>query len=379
MKIVLAPDKFKKAITSLEFCKAVESVLVSMNPHTEVIKLPLADGGDGTIEIMNYYLKVAVVQVEVSGPFFNKISARYLYSYQTKTAFIEMAEASGVKTLKPEQLDCKNATSLGTGEMILDAIKKGASKIILGIGGSATNDCGIGMAVALGYRFLDSNNKEVKPIGANLSSILAIDTTQVHPKLKTIPFSVACDVTSPLYGKYGAAYVYASQKGASKSDILMLDKGLKDFSKLLKTTFGIDAQKEEGAGAAGGMGIASKVFLNSTLMSGIKLIKALVNFDEQIKGADWIITGEGRLDRQTLSGKTIHGVLQSAKEQGIPVAAFCGEITLSEAALKQIGILYAKDIISEAKNLEDALENSYDYLCDITRLFVKEKSYNCNH
>ena len=250
--------------------------------------------------------------------------ASYLYSDSSKTAFIEMAEASGVKLLRPEQFDCKNASTLGTGEMILDAMNIGASTIILGIGGSATNDCGIGMATALGYRFLDDNNQEVKPIGANLSSINSIDITKVHPKLNDIDFKIACDVTNPLYGKEGAAYVYAEQKGAKAEDVIMLDKGLKDFSKIINSVFNVDVQSIEGAGAAGGMGIASKVFLKGALESGIQLIKNLANFDDKINQSDWVITGEGKLDLQTLSGKTITGILISAKAKKIKVAAFWG-------------------------------------------------------
>ena len=177
MKIVLAPDKFKNALTGLEFCNAVETGLKMMLPHAEIIKRPLADGGDGTIEIVNYYLKGKVLEAEVNNPFFEPVKASYLYAEASKIAFIEMAEASGLKLLKPEQFDCKNATTLGTGELILNAITKGAKRIILGIGGSATNDCGMGMATALGYKFLDKNNKDVRPIGANLSKIVSIDFT----------------------------------------------------------------------------------------------------------------------------------------------------------------------------------------------------------
>ena len=248
MKIVLSPDKFKNSLTGLEFCDAVEAGIKAITPDVEIVKLPLADGGDGTIEVVNYYLKGEVINVEVSNPFFKPVMASYLYSDSSKTAFIEMAEASGVKLLRPEQFDCKNASTLGTGEMILDAMNKGASTIILGIGGSATNDCGIGLATAIGYRFLDDNNQEVKPIGANLSSINSIDITKVHPKLNDIDFKIACDVTNPLYGKEGAAYVYAEQKGAKAEDVIMLDKGLKDFSKIINSVFNVDVQSIEGAG-----------------------------------------------------------------------------------------------------------------------------------
>ena len=372
MKIVLSPDKFKNSLTGLEFCDAVEAGIKAITPDVEIVKLPLADGGDGTIEVVNYYLKGEVINVEVSNPFFKPVMASYLYSDSSKTAFIEMAEASGVKLLRPEQFDCKNASTLGTGEMILDAMNKGASTIILGIGGSATNDCGIGMATALGYRFLDDNNQEVKPIGANLSSINSIDITKVHPKLNDIDFKIACDVTNPLYGKEGAAYVYAEQKGAKAEDVIMLDKGLKDFSKIINSVFNVDVQSIEGAGAAGGMGIASKVFLKGALESGIQLIKNLANFDDKINQSDWVITGEGKLDLQTLSGKTITGILISAKAKKIKVAAFCGAVDLEKNDIKNFQIDYTDAVINHSKDLDDAMQNAYNYVKKMASNFAKE-------
>ncbi|TXG36839.1 glycerate kinase [Seonamhaeicola maritimus] len=371
MKIVLAPDKFKNSLTGLEFCNAIEEGVLGVLQDVEIIKLPLADGGDGTIEVVNYYLKGREIEVVVNNPFFQPIEATYLFSQTTKTAFIEMAEASGVKLLKPEQFDCKNATTLGTGEMIVDAIEKGVSKIILGIGGSATNDCGLGMATALGYRFLSKNGEEVKPIGANLSKIVSIDVTGVHPKLREVSFSVACDVTNPLYSENGAAYVYASQKGATMEDIEMLDKGLRSFSKLLDDVFHGESQAIVGAGAAGGMGIASKVFLNADLSPGIELIKSLAQFETKITGVDWIITGEGKLDSQTLSGKTIQGVIDSAKAKQIKVAAFCGAIELSKEEMAKMGISYSDSVIEKAESLEDAMGNGYYYVKTMAENFAK--------
>lgn len=362
MKIVIAPDKFKNSLTGLEFCNAVEAGISSINKEAEILKLPLADGGDGTIEVANYYLKGAFVPVMVNNPFFQSIQASYLYAEASRTAFIEMAEASGLKLLQPQQFDCKNATTLGTGEMIIDAIENGAETIILGIGGSATNDCGIGMATALGYRFLDVNDREVVPIGANLSKIVAIDVTNVHPKIGEVTFQVACDVTNPLYGPQGAAYVYAAQKGATKEEIQSLDDGLKSFAKIIQAVFNVDAQEVKGAGAAGGMGIASKVFLKGHLKPGIELVKTLACFDEQIKETDLIITGEGKLDSQTFSGKTLKGVLDSAKQQSITVAALCGSILLDQSEIKNFGISYTDSVMEHAKSLDDAMQNSYDYV-----------------
>tara|TARA_R110002110_G_scaffold48521_3_gene144570 strand:+ start:2139 stop:3275 length:1137 start_codon:yes stop_codon:yes gene_type:complete len=372
MKIVIAPDKFKGSLSSLEFCSAVEDGINRISAEVDILKLPLADGGDGTIEIANYYLGGTLIEVEVNNPLFRPINASYLYAQNSQTAFIEMAEASGLWLLKEEEQDCKNTTTFGTGEMILHAVEKGAKKIILGIGGSATNDCGIGMATALGYKFIDRDNKEVKPIGASLSRICSIDDANVSSKLKQVTFQVACDVNNPLYGKNGAAHVYAKQKGASTEDIEMLDLGLKCFSEVLTTKYNIHPQTIKGAGAAGGMGIAAIVFLKANLESGIQVMKELANFDYQIADADWIISGEGKLDVQTLSGKTIDGVLKSAKMYSIPVAVFCGQIALDKDALNNFGITYAQDILSRSSDLNDALNNSYTYLSEIAETFAKK-------
>lgn len=372
MKIIIAPDKFKNSLKGLEFCNAVAAGIKAVKPDVDIIKMPLADGGDGTIEVVNYYLKGEVVSVMVNNPFFKPVKASYLYAEATKTAFIEMAEASGVKLIQHEELDCKNATTLGTGELILNAINKGAKHIILGIGGSATNDCGIGMASALGYRFLNGKGNDVRPVGANLKNIKTIDILNVNDTLKDIDFKVACDVTNPLFGENGAAFIYAAQKGATLEDIKMLDSGLQHISKVIEAVFQVNPQEVIGAGAAGGMGIASNVFLNANLERGILLIKDLAKFDAKIADADWIITGEGKLDAQTMSGKTIQGVLSSAKKRAIKVAAFCGAIDLESDAINASGILYADKVDNYAKNKTDAMANSYGYVKEMAKAFAKK-------
>lgn len=371
MKIVLAPDKFKGSLTGLQFCNAVETGIKEILAQAEIIKMPLADGGDGTIDVLEYHLKGKRITVKVNDPLFRKIEASYLYMESIKTAFVEMAEASGMHLLKKEEQNCFNTTTLGTGELILSAINKGAKTIILGIGGSATNDCGIGMAVALGYKFEDEHGKELQPIGKNLSQIRKIDSNNVLGVLKSIDFKVACDVINLLYGKKGAAYVYGPQKGASENEIEQLDKGLKNIATIFEKEFSINVQRIKGAGAAGGMGAGTFVFLNAELKSGIDLVKDLVDFDTKIKDADWIITGEGKLDSQTLSGKTIHGVITSAKKQNIAVAAFCGSISLSKADAEKFGISYVDSVIEKAKSLDDAFLNGYSYVKEMAIKFAK--------
>ena len=377
MKIVLAPDKFKGSLTGFQFCKVVEQNIKLVLPHAKIIKLPLADGGDGTIEILEYHLKGKRIKVRVNDPLFRGIEASYLYMDSIKTAFIEMAEASGMCLLKKEDQNCYNTTTLGVGEIILDAIHKGAKTIILGIGGSATNDCGIGMASALGYTFEDENGVELSPVGKNLCLIKNINTNNVLPELKSVTFKVACDVTNPLHGKEGAAFVYGPQKGASPNEIIALDEGLKNISKLFKKQFDRDVQNIKGAGAAGGMGAGTSVFFNAELKSGIDLVKSLVSFDDKIEGAYWIITGEGKLDSQTLSGKTILGVLESAKKHQISVAALCGSLSLSIEETNKMGITYRDSVIENALDIEDAMEHTEKHLSIMTRKFAKSLKENC--
>ncbi len=370
MKFVIAPDKYKGSLTAFEFCNAVEEGLNMVLEKVEIIKMPLADGGDGTIDVVKHYLKGNIVKVKVNDPLFRTIEAQYLFSKETRISYIEMAEASGLKLLKEGEKNCMLTTTLGTGELIADALQKGAKEIILGIGGSATNDAGIGMASALGFRFLDENNAVLEPKGENLIHIKTIDSSGVNPLLKNVVVKVACDVTNPLYGKNGAAYVYASQKGASNEDIEALDDGLRNYSKIVQRQFGIDAQQIDGAGAAGGMGAGSMVFLNAQLTSGIDLIKELADFDTNIKGADWVITGEGKLDDQTLSGKTISGVIKSAKNQNISVAALCGSVNISVNTQKELGLDYAVSIVKGISDLEEAIASSYTNLVHATYNFA---------
>jgi glycerate kinase len=285
-----------------------------------------------------------------------------LFSETSKTAYIEMSEASGLKLLSIEELNCMNTSSFGTGELILNAIKKGAEKIILGIGGSATNDGGMGMGQALGIQFLDSANKPLKPIGKNLNNIQKINIEQLNELVHKTKFRVACDVTNPLYGNEGAANVFASQKGADDSEIFLLDQGLRNLGRIIKKQFNIDVQKTPGSGAAGGLGGGAIAFLNASLVSGIDLVKELANFDKDLENTDWIITGEGKLDDQTFFGKAITGVIQSARKKQIPVAALCGSVSLSESEIIKLGLDYCAAITKEGTPLDEAMLLVYNNL-----------------
>jgi glycerate kinase len=362
MKFVLAPDKYKGSLSGKEFCTAVESGIRKVFPNCEIVKRPLADGGDGTIDVVAHYLNASQEAVQVKDPLFRDIEAHYLLSDDKKTAFIEMSEASGYKLLNKSEMDCMQTTTLGTGQLISDALEKGAEHIVLGIGGSATNDGGMGMAVALGYTFMDANGNELEPIGKNLERVATIDTEHVHPKLKSADVKVACDVTNPFYGEQGAAKVYGPQKGASAHDVEALDRGLQQFAKVLKATFGMDVQQIPGAGAAGGVGGGAVVFLEAELTSGVDLVMELAEFDSVLKNADWVITGEGQLDGQTFSGKTINGVVKAAQRHYVPIAAFCGSIDVTIAQMQQMGLDYAVSILNQIGNLDEAKAKSFHNL-----------------
>nr|WP_298792200.1 glycerate kinase [uncultured Allomuricauda sp.] len=358
MKFVLAPDKYKGSLTGQQFCEIVAKGIRRVFPNAEIKHMPLADGGDGTMQVVQHYLQASKVEVMVKDPLFRNIESGYLISKEKKIAFIEMSEASGYKLLTKSELNCMNTTSFGLGQLIAHAIEQGVKEIVLGIGGSATNDAGMGMASALGYQFLDEKGNQLSPIGENLAQVAKIDDSNVLPELENIKIKVACDVNNPFYGKDGAAYVYAPQKGASPEEVVFLDKGLQHFAKVVHRQFGIAVQDIPGAGAAGGMGAGTKVFLNAELASGIDLIKEMADFDAAIDGADWIITGEGQLDGQTLSGKTIDGVLQSAKARKIPVAALCGSVSVSLDEMEAMGLQYVTSILNEIGTLDEAKQNS---------------------
>ena len=367
-KIVVAPDKFKGSLSGIEFCDAVERGIKKQIENVTIVKLPLADGGDGTVDALKFYTGGKLIAAEVHDPLLRPIQARYLYAENEMLAFIEMAEASGIRLLKNDELNPLETSTYGTGELILDAINRGAKHILLGIGGSSTNDAGMGMANALGFRFFDAENNLLEGRGKDLNRLTTIDTSMVNTELRNIKFEVACDVDNPLFGPKGAAPVYAPQKGATKRVVEELDAGLRNFNEKVETQFGKNLQNIAGAGAAGGLGAGCVLFLNAELKSGTELIKSIANFDEQVKDADWIVTGEGKFDEQTFSGKVIKGVLDSRTNQQL--AVFCG---LSELTAEQIAahkIDYLAEIIQQASGVEDSIKNAGKYLEEAAAQFA---------
>jgi len=321
VKILIAPDKFKGSLSAKEVCEALSEGILRGNTSVEIFTKPLADGGDGSLVVLQHYLDVKTITTTVHDPLMRPIQASY--SMADTAAYIEMSKASGLVLLQEGERDCMNTSSFGTGELIADAIKKGANKIYLFIGGSATNDGGIGIANALGYRFFDAVENLLEPIGRNLALIKRIDNTQLLYDLSTISFKVICDVNNPFYGKNGAAYIYAAQKGASTEDIILLDKGLENLANCLNhQNFPVIAQVP-GAGAAGGVGGGAIAFLGAKLVAGIQTFIELTQLENTLKDCDLIITGEGKIDRQTEQGKVVSGVCQLAKKYEKPVIAVC--------------------------------------------------------
>ncbi len=321
-KVLIAPDKFKGSLTAIEVCRAVQNGIQKYDANIECIFHPLADGGEGTLDTLENSLQLESRTLTVNDPLFRPITGDYRLNGHS--AYIEMSTASGLELLSQLERNCMDTTSYGTGELISDAIKHGAKEIYLFIGGSATNDAGIGLLSALGYRFLNESGKGVQPIGSALKDIVSIDDSELKLNLDQINVTVVCDVTNPLYGPLGAAYIYGPQKGASLEEIEVLDLGLVNFNEIVKSKYGKDLSKLEGGGAAGGIGAGAVGLLNAQLQPGIQSVMDITGFKKHIEDIDLIVTGEGKLDSQTVRGKVVDGVYKSASLNRIPMTIICG-------------------------------------------------------
>lgn len=323
---LLAFDSFKGSLTSAEVADAFEEGLRSALPDCNVRKAYLADGGEGTAAALVNTLHGKWIETEVADPLMRPVRTRYGVIDDGETAVIEMAAASGLTLLSPEERNPLKTSTYGTGQLIADALSRGCRKLLIGIGGSATNDAGTGMLSALGVRFLDAGGNRLEGCGTSLEQIVSIDTSHLLPSLASCQISVACDVTNPFSGPKGAAHVFAPQKGADPQMVERLDKGLVHFAGIIKQYSQVDVNIIPGAGAAGGLGGAFSALLDASLCRGVEMILDALHFDELLKGCDFVITGEGRIDRQTLMGKAPMGVLETASRQGIPVIAFGGSV-----------------------------------------------------
>ncbi|MXN88021.1 glycerate kinase [Pasteurella canis] len=362
MKIVIAPDSFKESLTSLEVASAIETGFKKVFPHAQYIKVPMADGGEGTVRSLIDATQGNLISTAVIAPLGNTVSATWGLSGNKDTAFIEMAASSGLHLVPFEQRNPLKTTSFGTGQLIKAALECGIKKIILGIGGSATNDGGVGMLQALGGRFLDKDQREIQLGGESLQTLSKIDLTHLDPRLKEIEIQVACDVTNPLCGPNGASAIFGPQKGATAEMVQQLDHALHHFSTIVEQQYHLNIREQSGSGAAGGMGAGLLLLPNVRLQSGVEIIINVVNLIKQVENADLIITGEGRMDSQTAQGKTPAGVAKVAKYFNKPVIAIVGSLKEDYEVVYDIGIDAVFPILHQVENLDVTLKKGKENL-----------------
>lgn len=353
MKILVAPDSFKGSLTALEVAENIKKGILAYNSEQDVDLLPLADGGEGTVQALVDATEGKIITEQVTGPAGNQVKAEFGILGDNKTAVIEMAAASGLPLLAKSDQNPLWTTTYGTGELISAALTHQVEKIIIGIGGSATNDAGAGMAQALGAKLLDKKGEEIGFGGGNLNQLAEIDLSSLDPALAEVEILVACDVDNPLFGKQGAAYVYGPQKGADQAAVKILDQNLRHFNRLVKKQFGKDLNKIAGAGAAGGLGAGLVAFLGAELKPGIDIVFEQIDFESRLQEIDLIFTGEGQLDGQSIHGKTPVGVARQAKLHKIPVIAIAGTVAEDAAAVLEVGITAYFSIINQPAQFEE--------------------------
>ena len=353
-KIVLAIDSFKGCLSSKEIEQCIAEEIHRILPSCQTVCIPIADGGEGMLDTLIEATQGTFVSTQAHDPLMRIRPARYGILGDQRTAIIEMAEINGLTTLSPIERNPMKTSTYGTGELIKDALEKGFRRFIIGIGGSATNDAGMGMMQALGAHLYDKQGNELEQGGKIMEQIAHIDLNHLHPALKEATFIVACDVQNPFCGPQGAAYVFARQKGANEEQIRQLDEGMRHLALLIERDFSYNINKVKGAGAAGGLGGAFATFLQAHLQSGIDLLLDAVDFDRKITNADWIITGEGKADRQTAEGKVPAGVLKRAKKANIPVMLIAGKVE-DKACLQQMGFARIVKISPDNLPLEEAM------------------------
>ncbi len=373
MKFIVAPNAFKGCLPATDVAVFIEKGIKKAFPLAGILKLPISDGGDGLIDALASGLNGKIILKTVCDPLGRKINAKYCYVEERKLAIIEMAHASGLALLHKNECNPLITNTIGTGELIIDAIHNGAKKIILGIGGSATNDCGAGVAYAFGWKFYDKNQKEITPCGGELGCVTSIKAPSQFQSLPEI--EVLCDVDNPLLGQDGASKVYAPQKGADENAVLQLEESIANFANVIEQDIGIDIRNIPGGGSAGGMGAGMLAFFNAKIKKGTEVVFDLLNVKEKISGADLIITGEGRIDSQTVFGKAPAEIAKLAKKAKIPCIVLCGALGKNIDALYDCGITSVFPICPGPVSLEDSMSNASEYISNtayrVVRLFVE--------
>ena len=373
MKIILAPDSFKGSLASMDVAAAMETGIKRVIPGAECIKIPMADGGEGTVRSLLDAAGGELISCTVKGPAGGRVNAGYGILADNRTAVIEMAAASGLSLVSGSSRNPLKTTTFGTGELMCHALDRGVETIILGIGGSATNDAGVGMAQALGAVFRDKGGRIIRQNGAGgmLQDIASVDLQGLHPELRNTRVLVACDVDNPLSGKNGAAHVFAPQKGADAAMVKILDKNLKHLAGVIKRELGVDVDKVPGAGAAGGLGAGLLVFAGAELKSGIDIISKATSIETHLRTADLVFTGEGRVDFQTAFGKTPAGIARLAGEYGVPVVAIGGGLADDAGEAFKHGINGLEAAIARDMPLDEALANSGEYIANAAERAIR--------
>jgi len=377
MKIVVAPDSFKENLGSKEVALIIEKGIRKVFPEAEIIKVPLADGGEGTVEALVEARRGKIIKKKVTSPLGKKIDAYFGILEDELTAVVEMAQASGLSLVPPEKRNPLFTTTYGTGELIKEALDRGCRKIIVGIGGSATVDGGAGMAQALGAKLLDREGKEVSPGGGSLGEIINIDMKKFDARIAEVEVIVASDVDNPLCGPRGAARVYGPQKGATPEMVEILDRNLAHFARMIKKFLGKEVADVPGAGAAGGLGAGLIAFLGAKLKSGINLMIDASYLEEKLKDADLVISGEGRIDEQTAYGKAPMGVTQRAKKKDIPVILIGGEIRGDSKILYKKGVDALISSVDRVSSLSEVIKNSRQALMDASERAMRLVKIGC--
>jgi glycerate kinase len=366
MKVLVAPDKFKGSLSAQEVCEAVREGLLSADKTFDVVTLPLADGGEGTCELLTSYSGGSMVSVIVRDPLSRNIDSAYGISRDGKIAFLEMAKASGLQVLRKEERNPLINSTVGTGDLIRHALDRGVEQIIMGVGGSATNDGGMGMAESLGVVFYSASGEILTPMGENMSRVHTIDVSGVHPRLKAVKFTIFCDVDNPLHGIRGAAHVFAPQKGANETVVKQLDEGLKNYEsvleKVVKRTVNFP-----GAGAGGGLPASIKALADVTVRPGMDFIIEFTRLENQLQQADAIITGEGKVDEQTLSGKVVKGIADLSRKYHKPLVILAGKNDLGAERLKTLGATKVVTLVGADTGEEDAIRLAFGLIIQRTR------------
>jgi len=371
LKILVAPDSFKGSLTAMEAAENIKRGIVKADPELDIDLLPMADGGEGTVQSLVDATAGEIIEKEVTGPLGESVKAFYGILGAGETAVIEMAAASGLPLVPEGKRNPLKTTTYGTGQLIASALEHGVKKIIIGIGGSATNDAGVGMAQALGAEILDAEGEEVGFGGGSLEQIAEIDLKNLDSRLKDVEILVACDVDNPLFGKNGAAHVYAPQKGADKEMVEKLDQNLRHFNQVVIKELNRDPNQIPGAGAAGGLGAGLVAFLDAELKAGVDIIHEIINFEQKLKGVDLVITGEGMLDGQSIFGKTPVGVSRTAAKKDIPVIAVAGTLGDGVEKVLEHGITSYFSIIDRPAELKDVVERSPELLADLSEQIIR--------